>query len=119
MTSVFRKASLPTLAVLMLVTRLQVVAATNTTSPCSISSNFNGTAVAGGAYIWFSSVFSLPDINPGPLTTPLTIHFTGVTITFTANGTPYTINAPNASFTFDPASNPGRPTGFSAAAYNG
>jgi hypothetical protein len=75
----------------------------NAPPPCLISSNFNGTPIAGGQPVWFNSVFSLPGFDASRLTKPLTISFTGVKITFTANSTPYTITAPNASITYDPA----------------
>jgi hypothetical protein len=102
-TSAYRKASMPMLAILFLVMCLPVVADAASAPPCLISSNFNGTPIAGGNYIWFSSVFSLPGFDATQLTKPLTISFTGVTITFTANSTPYKITAPNASITYDPA----------------
>src|SRR5579864_5905275 len=102
-TPLFHNVSLPTLAVLLLIACLPVVADTGTPPPCMISSNFNGTSIAGGNYIWFNSVFSLPGFDPTHLTKPLTFSFTGVTITFTANSTPYTVNVPNASITYDPA----------------
>jgi hypothetical protein len=70
--------------------------------PCAISSNFNGTPIAGGNYIWFNSVFSLPGFDTSHLTSPLTINFTGVTITFGST----TINAPNVSITYDPSNPP-------------
>ncbi len=70
--------------------------------PCFNSSNFNGTNIAAGNYIWFDSVFSLPGFDPGHLTNPVTLFLRGATITFTANATPYTVNVPNASITYDP-----------------
>jgi hypothetical protein len=102
-TSLFHKANLPTLAALTLITCLRVVADTGSAPPCLISSNFNGTPIAGGNYIWFNSVFSLPGFDPSQLTKRLTFSFTGVTITFTANSTPYTVNGPSSSITYDPA----------------
>ena len=102
-TSLFHKANLPTLAALTLITCLRVVADTGSAPPCLISSNFNGTPITGGNYIWFNSVFSLPGFDPSQLTKRLTFSFTGVTITFTANSTPYTVNSPSASITYDPA----------------
>ncbi|HTA67310.1 MAG TPA: hypothetical protein VK776_03505 [Bryobacteraceae bacterium] len=101
MTSLFHKRSLPALAVIFLIGCVPMVAFTGP-SPCLISSNFNGTPIAGGNYVWFNSAFSLPGFDPSQLTSPLTITFNAVTITFTANGTPYTVNAPNASITYNP-----------------
>ena len=61
----------------------------------SITSNFNGTAINAGKYIWFNSV-----LKPSGLgSTPVTVRFTGQTIT-SAN---FTLSVPDASVTFDPA----------------
>ena len=49
-----------------------------------ISSNFNGTAIAGGNYIWFNAI-----LNPPTLTAPITFYFVNQTITFTANSINY------------------------------
>jgi hypothetical protein len=69
--------------------------------PTSIVSNFNGTPIAGGNYIWFSSVLELK--SPTPSST-LTIHFTGQTITFTVPSGPnagtYTVSVPDADVVF-------------------
>ena len=70
---------------------------------CSNPSNFNGTAIAAGDYIWFSSVFTLAGFNPAQLTGPVTLYFGGATINFTANATPYTVDVPGASITYDPS----------------
>jgi len=105
-TPLFRKLSSAWIFCLLLAP-LPAVAVT----PCAISSNFNGTPIAGGNHIWFNSVFSLPGFDPSHLTSPLTINFTGVTITFSANSTNYTINAPDVSITYDP-SNPPPTTAF-------
>jgi hypothetical protein len=69
---------------------------------CSQSCNFNRAPIAGGTTIWFNSSLNQLRLGPNELKTPLTIYLTGVTITFTANGTPYTVSAPNASVTYDP-----------------
>jgi hypothetical protein len=66
---------------------------------CSNTSNFNGTTIAGGNYVWFNSAFSLPGFDPSHVTAPLTISFTGVTIRFST----FSVTAPNASITYDPA----------------
>lgn len=65
----------------------------------SISSNFNGTAIAAGDYLWFSAVFqpkSLPNA-------PVVFFVRNSVITFTANGTNYSIPVPDADITFDPS----------------
>ena len=96
-TDLFRKTSLSTLAILLLVTCLPVAA--QSIPACVISSNFNGTPVAAGNTIWFNSVFTLPDFDASKLTTSLTISFTGVTITLP--GLP-PVTAPNASIIWMP-----------------
>ena len=60
-----------------------------------ISSNFNGTAIAAGNYIWFNSVFDYT----GPTTGPVTIVLQNSIIEFTANSVPYTLSVPDASIT--------------------
>jgi hypothetical protein len=68
-----------------------------------ISSNFNGTAVSSGNYIWFSAVGKLAGSAPS---TPFTIDLTGSQITFTstdASHTPIVVSAPNAVITFGPS----------------
>ena len=72
-----------------------------TGNPCntSLTSNFNGTSIPAGRYIWFNSSF-----DPGPLgagTDPVTIYFTNGVISFTANNVQYNLNVPNARIRFD------------------
>jgi hypothetical protein len=64
-----------------------------------IGSNFNGTAIAGGNYIWFNSVLKPSGLGAGKVT----IKFINQQITFTSNGVPYTLNVPDAVIVFDPA----------------
>jgi hypothetical protein len=99
----FRKTGLPMLAILLLVTCAAVAAAAKPS--CEISANFNGTPIEAGNTIWFNSVFTIPGLNASKLTAPLTISFTGVTITLP--GRP-PITAPNASITWMPGT--GSPT---------
>jgi hypothetical protein len=66
----------------------------------SIESNFNGTSIAGGDTIWFSSVFAPPS---GTVTTPFTIFLKNSTVHITGQGFDQTLNAPNAAITFDPS----------------
>ena len=62
--------------------------------PCAITSNFNGTPIHAGNYIWFTSV-----LKPSGLgSNPVTIHFTNQTITSAF----FTLNVPDADVTFDP-----------------
>jgi hypothetical protein len=63
----------------------------------SIGSNFNGTAIAAGNYIWFTSVLKVSGLQ----TSPVTIWVSHSTISFTANGQNYTINVPSSAITFD------------------
>lgn len=64
----------------------------------TIRANFNGTAISGGNTIWFTSV-----LKPSGLgSSPVTIFVRKSTITFTANGTNYTITAPDSNVIFSP-----------------
>ena len=72
-------------------------AAAQTCLPSSNISNFNGTPIGSGNYIWFNANFTASGIP----STGATITFAFSTITFTADQT-YTVAAPNAQITFDP-----------------
>jgi hypothetical protein len=65
--------------------------------PCavntSITSNFNGTSIPAGDYIWFNSVMKLSGPAPSGGTH---IFFTGQTITFKAGGVTYTLHPPDS-----------------------
>jgi hypothetical protein len=66
----------------------------------SIVSNFNGTAIAGGNYLWFSSVFKASGVGSAPVT----IHVTDQDITFaTKNGTQFDVAVPDADITLSPS----------------
>jgi outer membrane protein assembly factor BamB len=81
-----------------------VLAAYSGTATCSasvsssISSSFNQTPIAAGRTIWFSSVLRASHLPK----TPVTVGLKDATATFSANGTPYTVNVPNAKVTFNP-----------------
>jgi len=60
-------------------------------------SNFNGTPVAGGNFVWFNAVLKVKGIDVSSTTT---IDFTGSTISFTAGDTTYQLNVPDSSLTF-------------------
>lgn len=63
----------------------------------TISSNFNGTAIAGGNVIWFNSV-----LKPSGLgATPVTFTMTNSQVSF-AGAVPNPLNLPNVSVTFSP-----------------
>jgi hypothetical protein len=64
----------------------------------SIASNFNGTAIAAGDTLWFTSVLKASGLGK----TAVTIQFVNQTITFTANSTTYTLPVPNAGITYSP-----------------
>lgn len=64
----------------------------------SIDSNFNGTAISQGNFIWFNSVLKPSGLGANPVT----ILFHNSTIQFTANATPYNLSVPDALITFSP-----------------
>ena len=66
----------------------------------SIASNFNGTSIAAGDYVWFNSVFR-PKGVPSSGTT--TIQLMSATAIFRANGTDYIVSLPPAEITFSPS----------------
>jgi hypothetical protein len=72
-------------------------AAAQICSSSSNISNFNGTAIQPGNFIWFNANFTASGIP----STGTTISFTGSTITFTADQ-PYNVTVPNAQITFSP-----------------
>jgi hypothetical protein len=64
----------------------------------AISSNFNGTAISPGDWIWFTSVLKVHGLG----SQAVTIGFMG-SIQFSVNGTLYVIPAPSALVTFSPS----------------
>ncbi|MBN9524085.1 carboxypeptidase regulatory-like domain-containing protein [bacterium] len=74
----------------------------------SVTSNFNGTAIPAGDYLWFNSVAKVTGV-----TQPTTVHVTQATITFNAGTTAYTVAVPDSAVTLDPA----QPAGTATAAY--
>jgi len=69
--------------------------------PCASAngSNFNGTPIAGGNFIWFSAVARVKgfDASAG-----MTLRFTASTIRFTAGATTYELDVPDNVITFSP-----------------
>lgn len=65
----------------------------------TITSNFNGTSISAGNYIYFNSV-----INPSGLssTQPTTITLSNASISFTNNGQTYNISLPGSTITYVP-----------------
>ena len=66
------------------------------TTSASIS-NFNGTPIQSGSFIWFNANFTASGVP----STGATISFSASTVTFTADQS-YTVSVPNAQITFDP-----------------
>jgi len=62
----------------------------------AITSNFNGTAIAAGDFVWFNGVTKVSGLS----TSPTTIFVTHATITFTANGKNYSLTVPDSEITF-------------------
>jgi hypothetical protein len=63
-----------------------------------LTSNFNGTPIQAGTSIWFNSVLKVSGLGASPVT----LNVVNGTIDFTANGSAYHVNVPNASITFSP-----------------
>ena len=63
----------------------------------TIASNFNGTSIPGGSYIWFNANFKASGVSGKEVT----IHFTS-TIKFSAGGIAYNITVSPATITFSP-----------------
>lgn len=61
----------------------------------TISSNFNGTAISAGNYIWFNSVFTVSGLG----STPATLVVRNSTIHFAANGQNYDVPLPDSVIT--------------------
>lgn len=72
--------------------------AQNACPPTSTNvSNFNGTPIQSGSFIWFNANFTAKGIP----STGATINFTASQVSFTADQA-YMLNVPNAQITFDP-----------------
>jgi hypothetical protein len=81
----------------------QASATTLTPGSCAgvsstITANFNGTAIPSGDTLWFNSVLKASGLGSHPVT----IFVRKGTISFTANGVPFTVAVPDANVTFDP-----------------
>ena len=74
---------------LLLTCVLIVVAPASAYQECTstITGNFNGTAIAQGDYIWFTGVLTLKGMG----SSPTTLFVSHASVTFTANGTTYTV----------------------------
>jgi hypothetical protein len=64
----------------------------------TITSNFNGTPIPPGSTVWFNSVAKVSGVG----SSPVQVEVVNASVTFTANGTLYTLAVPNADLTFSP-----------------
>jgi len=64
----------------------------------SITSNFNGTPIEAGNWIWFSSVVKVKGVSASPVQ----ISFDNSNVTFSSGGVDYNLAVPNAQLTLDP-----------------
>jgi Carboxypeptidase regulatory-like domain len=71
----------------------------STLGTSAITGNFNGTAIAAGSTIWFTSAFKVQGLPSAGAT----FDFTNDTIAFTVNGQTTTVDAPNAEVTLSPS----------------
>src|SRR5712692_6803556 len=67
--------------------------------PSSIASNFNGTNIRAGNYIWFNSVVNVKNRDTTKTTV---VNVINAKITFAANGTNYVLPVPDSVITFSP-----------------
>ena len=64
----------------------------------SIQSNFNGTAIQAGSFIWFNSVLKVNGLGSNPVT----LHFTNQVISFAAQGSNYALSVPDSTIILSP-----------------
>ncbi len=69
------------------------------TGESSIASNFNGTAIPGGSFIWFSSVFKASGLG----SQPVRVFLRSASLQFTAGGATYNLPVPDATITISPS----------------
>jgi hypothetical protein len=65
------------------------------TTISSVGSNFNGTLIPGGDFIWFNSNFNASGVKDGTK-----IFLTGSSVQFSSNGASYSVTVPDAVITF-------------------
>lgn len=70
------------------------------TATATLTSDFNGTAIPGGDCVWFNTIMKPVGDLPAKKTT---VSLESSTITFTAGGTTYHLNVPNAQVVIDPS----------------
>ena len=85
-------------AMFLLICVLIIVAPASAYQECTstISANFNGTAIAQGDYIWFTGAFKIQGLG----SSATTLFVSHASVSFTANGTTYTIKVPSSAITF-------------------
>jgi RHS repeat-associated protein len=83
-------------SIISIMPRLSASTTTQSIGASTISSNFNGTPIAPGSYIWFNSVVSVSGIS----NLPARLKVSGGVISFTANGQPTTIVVPDSVITY-------------------
>lgn len=78
-----------------------VASAGRTYQECTstIVSNFNGTAIAEGDYLWFTGVLKVNGLGSDPTT----LYVSRASIAFTANGKNYNLRVPSSAITFSSA----------------
>lgn len=77
------------------------IAAASHYEECSsaIASNFNGTAIPAGSYLWFTGVLTVKGLPSAPAE----LYVTHSTVTFTANGKTYAVVVPDSTIWFSPS----------------
>jgi hypothetical protein len=92
-------------SLIVLLTCILTVAAraSDTYQECTstITSNFNGTVIAQGDTIWFTGVLNVKGLG----TSPTTLFVSDASITFSADGTTYTLKVPSSVITFSSTTN--------------
>ena len=89
------------LGIVCLALTAQGTASAQSLSSCTYAngSNFNGTPIADGSFLWFNAVVKVSGIDR---TIQTTISFTHSTISFASGSTTYQMDVPNSFITFSP-----------------
>lgn len=75
---------------------LDVLEDRSTPTVSAITADFNGTSIAAGNTVWFNSAARVAGLGAGTAT----VKITDATVSFTANGTAYTVDVPDTTVTF-------------------
>jgi SdrD B-like domain len=70
----------------------------STPTVSAISASFNGAHIDAGNTIWFNSAGTVTGLGSGTSS----LHITDATVSFSANGTPYTVTVPDTTVTITP-----------------